>query len=111
MEEKSIFQVLDFVINPKLSRSTPKGIILHYEQADPCISEILNNVLASQDEENHIIHIHDAAVFSAYFGIPRDEGERPSWDKLSFDEKICKIKNDFSHFFSDGGYTSFTKIL
>ena len=107
MKDKSVLEILDFVINPEKAHSTPKGISLDYRHADPPILESLDRIVASQDEEIKIIHIHDAAVFSAYFGIPKNEEKRLLWEKLSFDEKICDIKNVFSN----GGSTSFTKIL
>lgn len=111
MEEKSVFEILDFVLDPEKTHCISEGIVLDCTNVGTNISESVKRVLATQNGKNQIIHIHDAAVFSAYFGIPRDEVKRPSWDKLSFDEKVCKIKNDFSNFFSNGGYTSFTKIL
>ena len=107
MEEKSIFEILDFVVDPEKTQFTSKGILFDCESADTGISESLEKILATQDDENQIIHIHDAAVFSAYFGIPKDEEKKLLWEKLSFSEKTSEILNVFSN----DSYTSFTKIL
>ena len=107
MEGKSIFDILDFVVNTEKAHYTSKGILFDCKDADIGISESLEKILAKQDHENQTIHTHDAAVFSAYFGIPNDEEKRLLWDKLSFSEKTSEILNVFS----EGGYTSFTKIL
>ena len=107
MEEKSIFEILDFVVDPEKTHFTPKGIHFDCKNAGDNISESVENILATQKGEDKIIHIHDAAVFSAYFGLPKNEDKKLLWDKLSFSEKTSEILNVFSN----GSYTSFTKIL
>lgn len=106
MEQKSVFEILDFVIDHEKTKYTSKGILFHYESAEESISKVIRHVLDLLNEEQEI-NLHDSAIFSAYFGIPREKGKRTSWEKLQFCEKVTDIRN----IFSEGSYTSFTKIL
>lgn len=104
MSKLSVFEVLDFIPDPKKSTTNaPGNVSFHYENLEECVIEAVNNI-CNQDQP---IHIHDAAIFSAYYGIPRDEEKRISWEKLSFGGKVAQIMNDLSA----SGITSFTKLL
>ncbi len=107
MEGKSVFEILDFVLDPKKTHFKPKGIDFDYKNANIGILESREKILATQYEENQIISIHNAALFSAYYGMPRDEKRKTLWKGLSFSEKVAQIKNDLNA----TGSISFTKIL
>jgi len=106
MEEKSVFEILDFVVDHNKTKYTSEGILFHYESAEEHISKVVRRVLDLLNKGQEI-SLHDAAIFSAYFGIPREKDNRKSWEILSLCEKISKILTIFSY----GYYTSFTKIL
>lgn len=106
MEEKSVFEILDFVLDHEKTKYTSKGILFHYESAEESIHNVIRHVLDLLNEGQEI-NLHDSAIFSAYFGIPREKEKRLSWEKLPFCEKVTNIRN----IFSEGRYTSFTKIL
>lgn len=107
MEEKSVFEILDFVLDPEKTHCISEGIVLDCTNVGTNISESVKRVLATQNGKNQIIHIHDAAVFSAYFGTPKQDDKKLLWNKLSFCEKTTEVLNVFS----ECGCISFTKIL
>lgn len=106
MEEKTVFKILGFVLDPKKTEYTSEGILFHYESVGKNILKVIHHVLDLL-KKGQEINLHDSAIFSAYFGIPKDEEKKLLWEKLSFSEKTSDILNVFSN----GGYKSFTKIL
>lgn len=104
--EKSVFEILDFMADREKAENTPEGVVLNYENAEPSIASILRQVITSLNQ-NGEVGLHRVAIFSAYFGIPKDEEKRQLWGSLSFSEKVANIRNKLA----TTGSISFTKIL
>lgn len=105
---ESVFEVLDFIPDPNKTLKDEKGDTwFDCKSLEPHILESIHRICKGDGEEGYLINLHDAAVFSAYFGVPKDKEKRLEWEKLSFSEKTANILNVFSH----GSYISFTKIL
>lgn len=103
----SVFEIIDFKPDPKKITETDGSIWFDCNNLEEHVLKTVQKICQGDEENNFSISLHDAAVFSAYFGLPRDEKKKLQWDNMEFGTKVAEILN----ILSESGYISFTKIL
>ncbi len=109
-EDRAMFDILNFepIENSKENNGKFPFDCTTVGKKDPRILEIARKLcVCSNEGEQPSINLHEASVFAAHFGVPKDVIQRVKWKKMSWNEKVASIKNKLT----ESGTTSFTKIL
>jgi hypothetical protein len=103
--DKSVLEVLDFVLNPSRIGNDNDETSSKLCELEQFVYEVTQN---NQNlNEGTVIHLHEAAVFAAYYGVPRDSEIRAEWQTQTFSAKIARIKTRFCEL----KHTSFKRFL
>ncbi len=99
VEDKSVLEVLDFVISPRWTGDENTPNLCGIEQ-------LILEVSRNKYPNNETIHLHEAASFAAFFATPRDIEIRAEFETLTTAGKIAWIRNVLN----EKKCTSFTRF-
>jgi hypothetical protein len=108
-----LFEVIGFESNPTneitLENGTKMFDCKKIQKENTKVVDVAKKLCVCEEgkEEQLKIGVNDAALFSAYFGVPKKSSEKDRWEKSTLAEKVVIVSNKIMQ----TPYRSFTKIL